>query len=580
MKRRTGFTLVELLVVIAIMAVLAVGLVVAINPAGQIAKARDVSRKTGLLQIKKSLDSYYLLHGKYPATTGWVNSASGANWIPGIIESGDAKKLPADPVNKQTGGLPWSSSQNFAYFYRSDDYYNGDGGPDCDASPSSSYLLTARLENTSDPQVTNTVLIGNGGLGCEFVQTGLISLDPKTELARVVGTPGGAQPTSAPTTAPTSAPTLPPVLPTVPQPTAPPAYNDKIFGFAAGCCTPAGVTLEGQLDGQKALGSQGIRFDFPWIGSEPAAPNGSTHTYVWPMDAMVSTAHSKGLHILAVVGGTPQWAASPTCWVTGTWTCAPTDMNQFGAFVGALVERYDADGNQDAPGSPRVAAWEIWNEPNLTRFWASGDAALYTQLLIKAYDAAHAADPTAIVLSAGLAPSGGANAPIEYLKRMYTAGAAGKFDVLGFHPYAHPGKPSTDLHWSAWKQMFKSYPADGQPDNIRSVMTANGDAAKKIWATEYGAPTHGDSNGDGQVNCYDSGPSVQDICVSEGYQASIVQEALTLWNSYPWAGAIFWYQYQDINTNSLDTEDNFGLLRSDGTLKPAANTLKSILVGP
>ena len=32
----------------------------------------------------------------------------------------------------------------------------------------------------------------------------------------------------------------------------------------------------------------------------------------------------------------------------------------------------------------------------------------------------------------------------------------------------------------------------GTPESLRSVMTANGDAEKKIWMTEYGAPTDGD----------------------------------------------------------------------------------------
>ena len=38
--------------------------------------------------------------------------------------------------------------------------------------------------------------------------------------------------------------------------------------------------------------------------------------------------------------------------------------NEWAVFVHAMVERYDGDGNNDAPGSPKVTWFSVWNEPD------------------------------------------------------------------------------------------------------------------------------------------------------------------------------------------------------------------------
>src|SRR5438552_3972917 len=69
--------------------------------------------------------------------------------------------------------------------------------------------------------------------------------------------------------------------------------------------------------------------------------------------------------------------------------------------------------------------------------------------------------------------------PIDFLLGMYANGAGGSFDALSHHPYEryfgiayHP--------CSGWSQMQETNPS------LRSIMTSNGDGAKKIRATEYG----------------------------------------------------------------------------------------------
>lgn len=68
---RKGLTLIELLVVIAIISILATTVVVAINPARQMAKARDSQRESHLTAILSAILQYSSEHsGDLPDTDG------------------------------------------------------------------------------------------------------------------------------------------------------------------------------------------------------------------------------------------------------------------------------------------------------------------------------------------------------------------------------------------------------------------------------------------------------------------------------------------------------------------------------
>jgi len=89
----------------------------------------------------------------------------------------------------------------------------------------------------------------------------------------------------------------------------------------------------------------------------------------------------------------------------------------------------------------------------------------------------------ALVVAADLASTGGdggltAMDDVEFLRRLYQAGAQPFFDVLGSHPYGFADPPDrrnanqvTDFQRAA---------------DQRAVMVAFGDTQKPIWATEFG----------------------------------------------------------------------------------------------
>jgi len=110
------------------------------------------------------------------------------------------------------------------------------------------------------------------------------------------------------------------------------------------------------------------RIDVSWASIEPNPPVNGMHTYHWgSLDATVSTMVNAGFTPLLALGHSPQWAVEnmPINPDTGQhYNCGPIDeedLGAFAAFVQALVERYDGDRVDDAPGSPLVPIWEFWN---------------------------------------------------------------------------------------------------------------------------------------------------------------------------------------------------------------------------
>ena len=104
------------------------------------------------------------------------------------------------------------------------------------------------------------------------------------------------------------------------------------------------------------------------------------------------------------------------------------------------------------------------------------------------YQAAKAADPGVLVITAGLSPTGvtdGHSADdVQYLQWLYDAGLKGKYDVLGAH--GNTQAPEVDA-------AFGSLPNFPHPsfyfrriEQLRDVMVKNGDADKRVWLLEFG----------------------------------------------------------------------------------------------
>lgn len=313
------------------------------------------------------------------------------------------------------------------------------------------------------------------------------------------------------------------------------------------------------LDDLASLGVGWVRADLAWSSVRPE----ENAPHRWDaFDRLVEAAYARGIRVLPILTYTPAWARMDAC----AWTskCPPEDPSAFGAFAQSAAERYAPRG---------VVAWEVWNEPNIRTFWASGaNPAGYAALLKEAYAAIHTVSPDAVVVSGGLAPASTGNGdmePREFLEQLYIYGAGASFDAVGFHPYSYPLSPTHYKRSNAWSQMAET------SWSIRSIMREHGDDAKQVWLTEYGAPTAGPgaiaTGGDGHAFW-----NVPDH-VSEAYQAELMREAFTAHASYGWAGPLFWYSYRDLGVDRENKEHFFGLLRYDGTRKPAYEDFATLL---
>ncbi len=226
-----------------------------------------------------------------------------------------------------------------------------------------------------------------------------------------------------------------------------------------------------------------------------------------------------------------------------------------------------------------VDAYEIGNEPNLdaTYGWGYGSsnvppvAADYATLLCEAYGRIKTTDPNALVVSAGLAPTGrvaetwnghaGHNGLYqderifmqEMLDAMQSINGGPCFDIFGYHPYGYsadfdaaPDAPSGD----STQNCVNGFCFRGV-EKIYDILQANGLGDKQIFATEFGWITQPPDH------CLTTGgwPDRAWQIVSEQKQADNLVGAYEYATThYPWMGGMFFFNL-NFNTAPWITDE-------------------------
>ena len=228
-------------------------------------------------------------------------------------------------------------------------------------------------------------------------------------------------------------------------------------------------------------------------------------SYEWePFDALYRDMVAQGAPPIALVMGTPCWInGDPACWTrNGLYRVPPEYDDAWESFVRAAVRRY-----------PQLAALEVWNEPNLARFFNPLPVTeRYVELLKRAHRASKAERPDLPVLGGSLASittrgrrrwdGGFARTPplkypyVWFLRTMYRLGAADYMDGLAFHPYPNfaPYLKQKRLHRGVRRGFRQGIRRDirKQIRMVRRMQRAYG-ARMPIWATETGVCTTGPS---------------------------------------------------------------------------------------
>jgi len=149
----------------------------------------------------------------------------------------------------------------------------------------------------------------------------------------------------------------------------------------------------------QAAGVSWIRQELPWEQIEPVAkdqtvdPNFGGSTWA-KFDDIVDRAAALGMKVTLRLDTSPRWAL-PADATDGLGP--PVNLTDYFDFVGQVAARYRG----------RVAAYQIWNEPNLTSEWGGRppDARAYAELLRGASARIRSVDPSAQVVMAALAPT-------------------------------------------------------------------------------------------------------------------------------------------------------------------------------
>ncbi len=317
-----------------------------------------------------------------------------------------------------------------------------------------------------------------------------------------------------------------------------------VLGVNADLTQYGAAALEENLDLIAETGFVWVRQPFAWSEIEPARGAFEWAAY----DRIVEEAAARDLRLVAVLVGSPGWTAPHT-------TAPPGDLADFAAFAGALADRY----------GDKIDVYQVWDEPNLASGWG-GEAPSpveYAVLLQAGYEAIHAADASALVLTAGLAPTverGPENlGDVLYLRALYENGAGPFFDGVAGKPYGFDDGP---LERRAHENALNF----SRLVLLREVMAEHGDTGKPLWASHFGwnalpADWQGEPSAWGQTSAAEQAARTLDA----------YHRALGEW---PWAGALILDNWQPA-AGPDDPRWGFALRGQDGALSPTAEAIRA-----
>jgi len=276
---------------------------------------------------------------------------------------------------------------------------------------------------------------------------------------------------------------------------------------------------------------------FPWRDLHPRPGY-----FDWrASDDMVRVAQAERLELVVRLDMPPFWATRRDP------SDLPFELDAYLDFVRALVTRYRG----------YLLGYIIWNEPNLAEEWGGWVAApaQYVDVLCRAHAIVRRADPGALVIAAGLAPtnefSPRAVDDREFLRQMMAAGAGKCFDVLAAHDYGY-GLPPDDPHGAhAGLNLARMI-------DLHDILE-EANATQPIWITELG---------------YTVQPGLHPH-VSLDEQAAYLAGAFErVRREWPW---IEMFTVWNLSYTSLDAEmQGFSIIESDRAPRPAFHMIPQL----
>jgi hypothetical protein len=292
-----------------------------------------------------------------------------------------------------------------------------------------------------------------------------------------------------------------------------------------GVCHAGYSNSEEEYATLKALGVQSIRADFRWteIEPEPGKWNFSNK------DKYVDTAASHGVKIIAILDFDNNGAEQDPIGKTRESYIAPSDVPLFLEYVRQCVTHFKG----------RVYAWEIWNEPDIARFWDGSIEEFYSLAKQTAETVRQVDDSTPIIGTAMTSPMGLLTA--RGVEGLYTFGAQEKVQ----HPACHLYVTNPRNYYGEFQKIFGAARRFGHPGAPCITEMGVPDGGFYPWSA------YGDGLAEHVIKSYA-------IATSLGVDTAV------------------WYCYQDGELENLlkkpaDSENFFGLIGPGGRWKPSAH---------
>jgi Glycosyl hydrolase catalytic core len=327
-------------------------------------------------------------------------------------------------------------------------------------------------------------------------------------------------------------------------PSASAAYHSEFYGIVQG------PTLDAKdFQGLAKAGVRTDRFMFNWGWVQPKS--GASFNWTGP-DRLIGALASHGVRAVPAFWGNPEW-------VLGSSARPPLtrarDVEAWRNLLQAATVRYGPGGTYWATRYHRqygagakplpITSWQIWNEPNLKKFFAPRPSPReYAQLVRISHDAIRSRDPTARIVLAGM-PGYGDMTAWRFLSSLYSVPRiASDFDAAALHPYAR--------NLAGYEHEIRRF---------RAVMDNHGDAATPLWISElaWGSapPDHFGIN---------QGPAGQARMLRGSYKMVLSHRAA--WN----VQRLFWFHWRDprdVQPGTCSFCGSAGLLNHNRTPKPA-----------
>jgi hypothetical protein len=294
-------------------------------------------------------------------------------------------------------------------------------------------------------------------------------------------------------------------------------------------------------------------------------------------DYAVQQAVANNLQIVALINNAPGWATASGANLSESAPPSSAHLADFGTFMSTLATHYRG----------QIYAYEIWSEPNLNATWGgqNPDPNLFASMLQVAGSAVHAADPSAVLISGGVANDGAGNPPqnlgdLTYIQQLYqdlvNLGAESDVDAIGIHPYPGPCAPTATSCGATPGTYFQ------RAVDEHNALVAAGGSSMAMWITEFGyfsQPGNLDpgaagcnwGNGLGGYVAYEVDETTKANYLVEAYQ--------NVYATMPWVGMAMLMNLDfamDPSRATCDPVRFWSILTSTGGQTHAYNALQSM----